>query len=68
MKHPFPIPSSLACHVCLLAVAISVALPASAADLNKRLKVKQNLTEVVMGQVMHDFYLGKGFDAPSTAF
>jgi outer membrane protein assembly factor BamD (BamD/ComL family) len=47
----------------LLAVAISVALPASAADLNKRLKVKQNLTEVVMGQVMHDFYLGHGFDA-----
>ena len=47
----------------LIAVAMSAALPATAADLNKRLKVKQDLTEVVMGQVMHDYYLGKGFSS-----
>ena len=46
-----------------IAVAMSAALPATAADLNKRLKVKQDLTEVVMGQVMHDYYLGKGFSS-----
>lgn len=48
----------------LLAVAISAALPAAAAvDLNKRLNVKQDATEVVMGQVMYDYHLGNGFAA-----
>ncbi len=47
----------------LLAAAVSLGLPAHANDLNKRLKVKQDVTEVVMGQVMHDFYMGRGFTA-----
>lgn len=47
----------------LLTAAVSLCLPAHAADLNKRLKVKQDVTEVVMGQVMHDFYMGRGFTA-----
>lgn len=50
----------------MLAIAMTTALPAMAADLNKRLKVKQDLTEVVMGQVMHDFYQGRGFKSLNT--
>lgn len=51
-------------HVALLAAGISVAMPAVAAvDLNKRLSVKQDPTEIVMGQVMYDYHLGNGFTA-----
>ncbi|MDP2227359.1 MAG: tetratricopeptide repeat protein, partial [Moraxellaceae bacterium] len=49
----------------LLAAAVSASLPlsASANDLRKRLNVKQEATEVVMGEVMYDFNLDNGFAA-----
>lgn len=59
MKHS----SRFSClpRILLLAAAVAASLPVAAADLNKRLKVKQDVTEVVMGPIMYDFYLGHGF-------
>lgn len=59
MKHS----SRFSCmpRILLMAVAVATAVPAAAADLNKRLKVKEDVTEVIMGQIMYDFYLGQGF-------
>lgn len=50
----------------LLAAAVSASLSTAASgndDLRRRLNVKQEATEVVMGQVMYDFHLGNGFAA-----
>lgn len=56
-------PRRLAASLLLCAAALGTTNLASAADLSKRLKVKQDLTEIIMGQIMHDFYMGKGFNS-----
>lgn len=64
MKHS---PRSSLYHATLLAAGISAAMPAAATvDLNKRLSVKQDPTEIVMGQVMYDYHLGNRFSALNT--
>ncbi|MDF3030946.1 MAG: hypothetical protein K0R03_1504 [Moraxellaceae bacterium] len=53
----------------LLALAIatvSLSAVGSAADLRQRLNVRQDASEVVLGETMNDFYLGNNFAAMNT--
>jgi tetratricopeptide (TPR) repeat protein len=58
--------SRLRCAPRLLTLAVAllgIAAPVAAADLRERLNVRQESSEVVIGETMYNFYLGDNFTA-----
>lgn len=49
--------------IALAVVAITLHTSADAADLRKRLNVRQEASEVVLGETMYDYYMGDSFRA-----